>query len=306
MPTAEETYLKEAQAQGVDLPEMQENTEEKEGENAPKTTPEAPKTDESTVVPPEKDEKTEDDSTLTTEPKERPKRSIYDDLKEKKKEVKTERELREQAEKERDEIKIKFETLTTAKTPQEQQEALDDLEQFAEATQSDPVMLKQMRDLFLKDFKVQDANPELQKDLAEFKAWKSENQAVIEKSRFDTEFQQVTPTLKELLPNASDEEMQAVRAKVDEISHSAEFHDKELDYVIFRNKDLLSKLVSPKKRGMESKGKKDVQEMSTDFDPNADYASMTGAQRDAWETEYKKMSENKGLSTDARGRKIII
>ena len=74
----------------------------------------------------------------------------------------------------------------------------------------------------------------------------------VEKQMFEEDFQKVTPALKELLPTASAEEMQAVKKEIDRLSHTKELHDKPLDYIAWKHKDTLTALVSPKKRGLES------------------------------------------------------
>jgi hypothetical protein len=162
-----------------------------------------------------------------------------------------------------------------------------------------------MRELFTKGI-TPAMHPDIARDLAEFKAWKSQNSQVIEQQMFDKEFQAVTPTLKSLFPSISEDEVKAVRTELDRLSHRKEWHDKDLDYVLFKNKDALSPLVSPKKRGMESKSRRDTEQESFEFDPTADYASMTPAQREQWEAEYHKASSSKNLATDDKGRKLII
>lgn len=289
----EETYLKELADAGVDVTDIP---------PAEVTPPEEKPTVENKEV---KAEEVPEEKTLITEPKEQHKRSIYDEYKEKKSELKSEKERADQAERERDELRLKLEAVSNADTPREKQEASDDLEAFAREIDADPETLRKMQSLFLKDVKAT-TDEGLAKDLQEFKRWKSENSQVIEKSRFEAEFQSVTPTLKELLPNASNEELQLVKEKVDEISHTKEFHDKDLDYVVFKNKDELSKLVSPKKRGMEQKGRKDVQDEVFDFNPDADYSKMSMKERELWEEGYKKFTSGEGIVMDAKGKKLLI
>lgn len=286
----EENYLKELADAGVDVTDV---TPAEETPEVPEEKPTVGKTEE---VPEEKP--------LVTEPKEQHKRSIYDEYKEKKSELKSEKEAREQVERERDELKQKLEALENAGTPQERQNAQDEIDAFAEEIGADANAIRRMQQLFSKN--VQPVDESLARDIQEFKQWKSENSQVIEKSRFETEFQSVTPTLAELLPNASSEEMAVVKARIDELSHTKEFHDKELDYVIFKNKEELSKLVSPKKRGMEQRGRKDVQEESFDFNPDADYSKMSVKEREAFDENWKKMTASEGLVRDGQGKRILI
>lgn len=286
----EENYLKELADAGVDVTDVTETP----AEETPEVTEEKPV-----------EKSTEEVSeTLVTEPKEHHKRSIYDEYKDKKSELKSEKEAREQVERERDELKQRLEALQNADTPQERREAQDEIDAFAEEIGADANAIRRMQELFSKNVKPVDES--LARDIQEFKQWKTENSQVIEKSRFESEFQAATPTLTELLPNASTEEMATVKARVDELSHMKEFHDKELDYVIFKNKDELSKLVSPKKRGMEQRGRKDAVEESFDFNPDADYSKMSLKEREIWEEGYKKFTSGEGLVTDSNGKRLLI
>lgn len=291
----QELYLKELAESGVDVTDVTETPEEA-------TPPEEKPTVEKQE---EKAEEVPEEKFLVTEPKEQHKRSIYEEYKDKKSELKSEREAREQVERERDELKSKLDAISNAGTPQERQDAEDEMEAFAQEIGADANALRKMQALFLKN---SNATPDegLAKDLQEFKKWKSENSQVIEKSRFDAEFQSVTPMLKELLPNVSDEEMTIIKDRVDELSHTKEFHDKELDYVLFKNKDDLAKLVSPKKRGMEQKGRRDVQEESFDFNPDADYSKMSMKERELWEEGYKKFTAGEGIVKDSNGKRLLI
>jgi len=285
----EEEYKKELAEAGVDVTDIP-------AEETPPVETEEPK--EESKEEPETTEPTEN------EPKEQHKRSIYDEYKDKKAELKSEKELREQAERERDELRSKLDAVSNADSPQEKREATNKLEQFAQKIGADPQALEEMRDLFLADAPKTD--PAIAEKLAKFEAWQRENSKVIEKSRFEEEFTSALPTLRETLPNASEEEIAKIKARVDELSHTKEYHDKELDYVIFKNKTELSKLVSPKKRGMETKERKDVVDDSFEFDPNADYSKMSMKEREIWEDGYKKFTSGEGIVKDARGKSLLI
>lgn len=237
---------------------------------------------------------------------ERKPRSIYEEYKDKKSELKVEREAREKAEKELSEARTKIEALEKAKTPEERKDAQDDLDEFAKEINADPAAIRKMRDIFLKGVKAPETDESLKKDMAEFKAWKQANQKNIEKSMFDEEFTKTTPALKNFFPKITDEELIAVKKELDVISHTKEYHDKELEYVAYKNLEKLTKLVSPKKRGMEGKERKDVDESSTEFDANADLSKMTPKERSEWEKTYRKATKVEGLITDAQGRKVLL
>jgi len=289
--TAEEEAMKAYAEAGVDLPELK--TEEPEVPQEP--------------TEPKVDEPTEPVEPLIEEPKVERKRSIYDDLKDKKSELKSERTLREQAEHERDELKSKLEARENAVTPEEKQFASDDLESFAQEIGADPQAIRKMKELFLKDAQPQ-SDPALAEKLAKFEAWQAQNQEVMEKQMFEDEYQSSLPKLKEILPKASEEEMQGVRKEIERLSHTKEYHDKDLDYIAWKNKETLSALISPKKAGLERKGRTDAQEeISTEFNPNADYSKMSLKEREVWEESYRKMMDRaEGLSVDANGKKILV
>src|SRR5665213_1636433 len=168
----EEQYKKDLKAQGVDVPETEADPEP---EKEPEKTEEAPAEKE-----PEKEKPKEEPAPLQDEPKPQRKRSIYDDYKDTKKDLKSEKDRREQAERERDELQTRLEAIGKAETPEEKQEATDDLESFAKEIKADPATIKKMRDLFLKDYKPA-TDEALRKDLDEFKAWKSQNAGIVEK-----------------------------------------------------------------------------------------------------------------------------
>lgn len=287
----EEKAMEEYAKAGVDLPELKEQSVKEEApEQEPK--PEETKVEEHTVPLKE-----------NTEPER--KRSIYDEYKEKKAELKSERELRERAEQERDEFKRLLENREDAQTPQERQEAQDELEAFAREINADPQTIRKMRDLFLKDLKPQ-TDESLANSLAEWKTWRAQNEKLIENQLFDTEFQKIVPSLKSILPNITDAEMAEVKKELDRVAHTKEYHDKDLEYVAWKHKDTLSALVSPKKKGIESKGRADTQEQSFTFDPEADISRLSPKEREAWEQEYQKLTSSKELATDSDGRKIFI
>lgn len=288
---------------GVELEELQEPEAPKEEPKEEPQEPEAPK-DEEPKEEPEPEEEPQDEP-LQDDQKAKPKRSIYDEYKDKKQQLKSERELREQAEQERDELKQKLEALDSADTPQERQDAQDDLEAFAKEINADPQALKRMRELFLKDMKPI-SNDELMRDLQEFKEWKSQNALTIEKVKFDEEFQSTLPALKEMLPKASDDEMQAVKKELDRLSHSKEYHDKDLDYIAWKHKDDLSALISPKKRGVEPKGRVDTDSLNFEFDPDADLSKLTPKQREKWEEQYQQLTKGGELTKDEHGRTVML
>jgi hypothetical protein len=239
---------------------------------------------------------------LTTEPREsqeRKPRSIYNDLKDTRNNLKSERELREQAEQERDELKAKLDSRTTI--PES-----DELKTFADKIGADPEAIREMRELFLKGQQSTSINPELQSKLDAFETWQKDNGQAIAKQQFEAEFTSAVPQLQKMFPTASAEDISSMRKELDTLAHTTEFHDKEIDYIAFKNQDKLSSLITPHKRGLESKGRVDATNIPTDFNPNADISKMSAKEAEVWESEYRKMSKEDGLSTDSSGRRMLL
>ncbi len=300
MSTEEERAAAAYAEAGVELPEL------KKGEDTPA---EEKPTPTQNADAPKEEPKADTENEPLQEPKEdvRKKRSIYDDLKDKKSELKSEREARLATERENQELKEKLAALQNADTPQEKREAATDLQAFAEKIGADAATLEEMRQLFLKGLPAQKQDEAIAQQLAEFQEWKQQNQKVVDAQQFDTEFKEALPRLKQYFPNASDEEMSSIRAELDKISHTKEWHDKSLAYIAFEHQDLLGKLVSPKKRGMESKGRQeDAASGDEEFDFNADTTKMSPTAREKWFDEYRKRTAGDGIITDAQGRRTII
>lgn len=297
MSTEEKAAMDAYTAEGIELPP----------EAAPVAEPESVPAPEPAVIPepvvePEgtPDGEPEAPEPLTEEPKERKPRSIYHDLKDTRNDLKSERELREQAERERDELRAKLD----GKPPVTIQS--DDLDAFAEEIGADPAAIKRMRELFLKDMPASTINPELQTKLDQFEAWQRDNGQAIAKQQFETEFNSAVPQLQRLFPNASQADISAMKSEIDALAHTAEYHDKEIDYIAFRNQEKLATLITPHKKGLESKGRVDATNIPTTFDPNADITKMSPKEAEAWEKGYNEMTKNSELTTDSIGRRVML
>lgn len=296
---------------GVDLEDLKEPEQEKKPEVEPKVDPKpeptvVEKKDEEPKVDPDPNPDDKNIAPLQDNPTPPRKRSIYDEYKDKKSELKTQTELREKAEKDRDEALQKLADLGASATHQDKQDAGDAVEKFAKSIGADPATIKQFRDLILNDVKPS-ADQGLAERLSRFEAWEKSNSMTIEKSLFAEDFTKITPQLKQLFPTVNATELEAIKTELDTISHTKDWHDKDLGYVAFMHKDKLASLVSPKKRGLEGQGRKETMEESTDFNPEADFASMTPAERAKWEEDYKKtIGSSPGLITKEGGGKILL
>lgn len=236
---------------------------------------------------------------LQTEPKEK-KRSIYHDLKDTRNDLKSEREAREKAERELNELRTKLD----AKPPVEIK--ADDLDAFAAEIGADPQALKKMKEFFIKDLPQSTISPELQTKLAEFEKWQQSNSSAVEAQQFEAEFKSAIPQIQKMFPTASAEDIVSMKKEIDTLAHSTEFHDKEIDYIAFKNQDKLANLITPRKRGLESKGRVDATHVPTTFDPNADITKMSPKDAEAWEKSYNETMKNAELVSDSIGRRVML
>jgi len=302
MPNPEKEAFAEYAEMGIELPaeaEPQEAEVDTPAAPAPEA-PVAPVVEEVVEAAPAVDEEPITPEPPSDTPK---KRSIYENYKDKKVELKSETERAEAAEAERDELRTKLEAQESAANPAEQA-ADDEMATFAKEIGADPTALKRMQEMFLKGIPAA-----AQAQVPEgFAAWQKENSAAIDKVAFDAEFAASKPELDRMFSNVSPEESEALKVELNRLAHTAEFHDKELAYIAFKNQPALSALVSPKKPGMEQKGKADAAEsVAYTFNPNADLSQMSAAEAEQWEKAYQQASSpSEGLQVDALGRKILI
>lgn len=315
----EKKYKEDLKAAGVDLPELKEETDIPEDKTKKEETPkepEKPVEPEKKVEEKEGDDKKEpekkDPNLLDKKPEEsRKPRSIYTDYKDQKEKTKTEKERADIAEQRAADLQKQIDEFTAkAKEGDKPTNAdEDELIKKAEESGADPDLIKHIIKVARQGVKTGDYDA-LKKDIDELKTTSQkaieENQKLAEEKAFDEEFSSVLPTIKEFFPSATTEEINTIKKELDGLSHKKDWHDKDLDYIVFKNKDTLSAFVSPKKRGMESREKKDVEVDSYDFDPNADLSKMTQAQRDTWESEYRKAGKSDGLLVGADGKKLIL
>lgn len=310
MTDEEKKYQKELEESGVDLEGIA-PTDEKGESPEQKAEAEAKAQEEADAKAKEEADEAarkeaEDAKSKENEPpRQDKKRSIYDDYKDKKKELKTAEERAEQAERERDELKAKIDALENATTPEEKKDALDEFDQFAKEIDADPEALKKMRDLFLKGVKVDES---IQKDLFEFKEWKASQSKEADKADFENEFNTTLPVLKTFFPNANDKEMGEIKKELNKLAHTDGWNDKDLEYIAFKHKDILKNLVSPKKRGLEGRDNVDGDEqITTDFNPNPDFSIMSAKEIESWQKKYNEISKSSdGLTAGVDGKKMII
>lgn len=181
----------------------------------------------------------------------------------------------------------------------------EEIAKLAEEKEIDPEVLKRIIDVARKGV---ETSPEDKSLLEEVKVMRQERADREQQDIFDSEWNQVLPSLQKEFPNASEEQMSKAKGQLDELSHSEKYHDMDIDYVVFKEKEALGKtLFSPKKATFESARPTTFDESDEfpDFDPN-----MSPAQFERWEKQrgntLDSMAPNKlrVMSKDASGRMV--
>jgi hypothetical protein len=227
-----------------------------EGADAPQPTPADPPADKAKDEPkeetpePAKDKAEGDDPEPPKDPVK--KRSIYDDYKDKKAEAKAATERAAQAETRVAELEALLETRKDADTPAEKAKAADDIDAFAKEQGLDPAALDKLIGIVQKRIPGSTLPDDIEKDLADWRAFRAQQQQVAE----DQAILATAPSIKQDLGIHDDAELQAVMKEIVRLAHTKEFHDKEVDYIVWKNKETLSKLVSPKKPSFETGGQR--------------------------------------------------
>jgi hypothetical protein len=240
--------------QAAETPADEQPKEETPKPEAPKE--EAPKGD--TPEPGEEAPKDEPKDEKPPEP-EQPlpkKRSVYDDLKDTRKE-RNEARAAAEAEKARadaaeaEAARLKGDTPPAPKPEEKKPDTpADDLSAFAEENGLDAKGLNRLIEIITKRIPQAQLSEEEKADLASVREWRASN----ERQQEDQEVLSQATTVKAELGIADDAELQNVMKEIVRLAHTERFHDKEVGYIVWANKDALSKLVSPKKPSFESGG----------------------------------------------------
>lgn len=153
---------------------------------------------------------------------------------------------------------------------------------LAESLNFDPektkMILQEAKDAALEEMEGRESLSKEDKEaLASLRAEKEERE---QQNIFNGEWSAVVKGLKEQFPNASDEQISKAKDKMDELAHSEKYHEADLDYVFFKEKENFSKILfSPKQKTFESSRPR-VQDDDSElppFDPN-----FTPSQFEAW------------------------
>src|SRR5262249_41359097 len=139
-----------------------------------------------------------------------------------------------------------------AKTPEERKEAKDDLEAFAEKEDLKPDALKDLIGIIQKQLPQPEGGVITKEEAAEWRAERARAKATAEDQAILDEASKV----KEQLAISDETELQTVMKEVVRLAHTKEFHDKEVEYIVWKNKGALAKMVSPKKSSFEEGGQR--------------------------------------------------
>jgi hypothetical protein len=130
----------------------------------------------------------------------------------------------------------------------------DDLEAYAQEHGLDAPALARLAEVIGKRIPAAQLSEADRQELEALKGWKATKDAEEARAAEDQEVLATAPTVKTQLEIHDDAELDTVMKEIVRLSHTAEFHDKEVDYIVWKKKDALSKLVSPKKPSFESGG----------------------------------------------------
>lgn len=240
--------------------EGKETPEKPAPEQEPKETPaekqgESPKPEDKPEDTDPEEPKEKLDEPLQTKP-----RTIYQDLKEKKKEVKeakSENELLKSQLAEKDQLIADLtKKAQNAETPAEKQEVEDEISEIAEKIGADPEGIKTLTEFLSKKLVKPDGVSISKEDLDAIKNLRqleSQRQAEVQ---FSTEWNEFEPSLKKEFPNVTNDDLSIIRKEVNKLAHTKQYHDKEIDYIYFKEKAKLSKLISPQRPSYEGSDNK--------------------------------------------------
>jgi hypothetical protein len=149
------------------------------------------------------------------------------------------------------------ETNPTPEKPPEPSKPADTIEAFAKEKGYDAGELAQLRDLFLKDVPQSELSAQERQQLAELMQYKQEQDAKEQRRTEDEAIQAQSPAVAMQMKDLGFEihdpaELPKVMAEITRLAHTKAYADKEVDYIVFKERAALSKLVSPKKPSFET------------------------------------------------------
>jgi hypothetical protein len=167
----------------------------------------------------------------------------------------TEREARTAAETRAAELQALLDAKDTATTPTEKSEAKDAIDEWAEKQGLDGKAVRELTDIIKGALPKPEGSVLTKEEAQEWRAERARAKATAEDQAVLTEAPGVRKQLEEFGVKVHDEaEFQAVMAEIVKLSHTKDFHDKPVDYIVYRNRDVLGKMISPKKKSFEAGG----------------------------------------------------
>jgi hypothetical protein len=241
-----------AEAEGKETPETPKTPapEQKSEETPDVKVP--PQEETPAPVTPKSEEESEDkkpDEPLQT------KRTIYKDYKEKKVELKESKAeidvLKTQLAEKNTEIENLKRKSEVAETPAEKQEISDEIKAIAEEIGADPEGIAKLTAFITKNVKPGETSALSAEDRATLDRVKHDDSKREATAQFTKEWNAFEPSLKKEFPHVSNEDLAVVREVVDKLAHTDQYHDKEVDYIYFKEKSKLQKFISPKRPSYE-------------------------------------------------------
>lgn len=128
-------------------------------------------------------------------------------------------------------------------------------------------------------------SPEVEERLKLLDELQAERKVQAEVEHFNKEYVAYLPELQKQYPNAKAAELAEAKVVLDELAHSKEFRDKDLDYVVYKNRskfDALLKVAKHSKSG-ETSSKQMVDDTDEEFEIDLDPENMTPEKAKAYE-----------------------
>jgi hypothetical protein len=244
----EQTHVDEMRAESKELGFKSPFDDLDEGKKADETAkPDKEESEESKPEDGKKPDESRQPRVPTSERKERSPSHLSDRIREG-----VEKKLGEKYDKELNDLRIQ---LAEAKkgnlTPAENKELEADIDATAKALNVKPEQLREIVKLSRKSFETELKT--LQDKVAKYESKTQDDEIAEQEEIFNSEWEEVTPSIQEQFPNASKEQLAKAQDHMDELAHSEKYQNYDLDYILFKEKAAFEKILfSPKKKGFES------------------------------------------------------
>ncbi len=186
--------------------------------------------------------------------------------------------------------------LAQARSPEKQEEAKDELADFASEQNLDAEGLKRLVGIIQKKIQPADKPAEQEPE------YKEAEEAQI----FNVEWDDFQEQVEEKFKNSTPSQWKKAKVLMDELSHSEDYHDKDLDYVYFKNKQAFDDILfAPKKKSAETSrvGDAEYEEEGTDFDNEiTNVKDAIKAQKDM----YKHIQKDQKIIIHRNGEEIVL